>query len=619
MKKEKAIRPAPYSHTDGPENLAVAIFKSHLYNNGKVKADIKTGSTDPNIDGYLVLVDETIRSIGTLETQVKKLPRANIKSPKINVKTPFLSYCEESSLPVILVGVDTKNKKAYWLYVDKNFTSQLKIRAGQKSETVLFPKGNIIDGQNTEYIQEWKRITESHKMKLQKYDELKKSYDILAEKSTPALGPVKDEFKNIHLFLDELNKLLNNEFLIVKKRYYPDAWSIGMAYYKYEGSRVSYTLYPIPVNKNDVQIKVVNEELHRQLEEEGLGFTAHYTENPIDIRPKEYAREIIQSETLRLLENRLLEHQGNQFLAREFIIGFIDKFYIQIGLEKKEEYTLEEVGKAFFHYLPIWVDEAVDIIVNTGRNNRNRPEDCLHRDNAGRILPYFDPDDLAWHIMSDELDTINGNVAKRLDQEKISVPRLRLGNDRIPFGIFTEFFSFLKNQGVKKIERVYFPKDYSRLRRGNEIWNLLSPEAVEKFLKTFFGNLPHVYYDLLSLNFPLLKDNLPIFRGVSRILIAFDVNEEYTTHHDAPKIQIFYLKNREESGIKIEVFPKSENRVPDMLSIDFDFEKGVDLDGRKYEISSAYIQALNFMCEDLPMFNYVYKMLGKSIKSYFAV
>ena len=618
MKKEKAIGPAPYTHTDGAENLAVATFVT-LLDNEKIKADIKTRDKFPNIDGYLELVDETFRSIGKLETQVKTLPIVNIESPKIKIETTFFSYCEESSLPVILVGVDTENKKAYWLFIDKNFTSQLKIRAGQKSKTVHFLKENIIDGQNTEYILLWKDIIESHKTKLQEYDKLKESHDILFRKSNPALGLVENKFQNIHLFLNELNKFLNNEFFIVKKRYYPDAWSIGMAYYKYEGGRVSYTLYPIPLNKNDVQIKVVNEELHRQLEEEGLGFTNHYTENPIEVRPKEYAREIIQSKTLRLLENRLLEHQGNQFLAREFIIGFIDKFYIQIGLEKKKEYTLEEVEKAFFHYLPIWVNEAVDIIVNSGRNNRNKPEDCLHRDNAGRILPYFDPDDLAWHIMSDELDTINGNVAKRLDQEKINVPQLRLDNDWIPFGIFTEFFSFLKNQGVKKIERVYFPKNYSRLRRGNEIWNYLSPEAVEKILKTFFENLPYVYYDLLSLNFPLLKDNLPIFRDVSRILIAFDVNEEYTTHHDAPKIQIFYLKNREESGIKIEVFPKSENRVPDMLSTDFDFEKGVDLDGRKYEIISAYIQALNFMCEDLPMFNYVYKMLEDSLKTYLAV
>ena len=608
MKKEKAIRPAPYSHTDGAENLAVATFVTFL-DNEKVKADIKTRDKYPNIDGYLVLVDETLRSIGTLEIQVKKLPSANIKSPKIQIETTFFSYCEESSLPVILVGVDTENKKAYWLYVDKNFTSQLKIREGQKSKTVLFPKGNIIDGQNTEYILLWKSIIELHKMKLQEYDELKNSYDILARRSNPALGLVKDEFQNIHLFLDELNKLLNNEFLIVKKRYYPDAWSIGMAYYKYEGSRVSYTLYPIPLNKNDVQIKEVNEELHRQLEEEGLGFTAHYTENPINIRPNEYAREIIQSKTLKLLEHRLLEHGGNQFLAREFIIRFIDKFRTQLGLEKKEEYTLEEVEKAFYHYLPIWVDEAVDIIVNSGRNNRNRPDDCLHRDNAGRILPYFDPNELAWQIMSDELDTIKRNVAKRIKQAKIKVPRILLGNDLFPFGIFTEFFSFLKNQGVKKIESVYLPKDYSIA---------FSPEAIEKNLKTFFEeNLPQVYHDLLSTNFPLLKDKIPPFGGASKVLIAFEVKEEYTSHHDAPKIEILYLKNREESGININVFPKSEKRVPGVFSIDF--EKGMEFNGRKYDIISASTEVLNFIYEDLPMFNYAYKMLEDCLKTYFAV
>jgi hypothetical protein len=275
-------------------------------------------------------------------------------------------------------------------------------------------------------------------------------------------------------------------------------------------------------------------------------------------------------------------------------------------LEEKEEYTLEEVEKVFYHYLPIWVDEAV-AIVNTGGNNRNRPEDCLHRDNAGRILPYFDPDELAGMIMSDKRDTIKGNVARRLDQEKINVPRLLLGNDRFPFGIFTEFYSFLKNQGVTKIERVYLPKDYSRFK-------ILSPEAVEKNLKTFFENLPHAYYDLLSLNFPLLKDKLLLFGGASRILIVFDIKEEYTSHHYSPKIQIYCLKSREESGIKIEVFPKSERRVPDVFSIDF--EKGMEFDGRRYDIISACTKVLS---EELPMFSYVYKMLEDSLKNYFAM
>jgi hypothetical protein len=133
MKEQGKIRSAPYSHTDGAENQAVASFVS-LLDHEKVKADIKTRDKNPNIDGYLDLVDETFRSIGKVEAQIKKL--SSIDPPRINVETSFFSYCEESFLPVILIGVDVINKKAHWLYIDENFTSQLKIVDGQKSKTI---------------------------------------------------------------------------------------------------------------------------------------------------------------------------------------------------------------------------------------------------------------------------------------------------------------------------------------------------------------------------------------------------------------------------------------------------------------------------------------------------
>jgi hypothetical protein len=613
MKKEGKIRPAPYSHTDGAENQAVATFVS-LLDHEKVKDDIKKRNTIPNIDGYLDLVDETFRSIGKVEVQIKKL--SNVDPPKINVKASFFSYCESSILPVLLIGVDVKNKKVHWLYIDENFTSQLKIVDGQKSKTIYYPKENFIDGQNTGYIQSWKYIISVRKIKLQSYDELKKSYDILSIKSNHALGLLKNEFQNIHLFLDDLNKLLDNEFSIIKRRYYPNAWKIGLAYYEYERSEVSYTLYPIPLNKNDVQIKEVNEELRKQLQREGLGFAAHYAENPIDARPKEYAKEVIKSKTINLLENRLLNHQGNQFLANEFITGFIDKFHTQLGLQIKREYTIEEIEKAFYYYLPVWVDEAVSIIVKMGRNNKKRAEDCLHRDGIGRKLPYFDPNDLGWQIMSEELDTLKHNVTERLNHEKIDVPFLLLGNDQFQFGVFTELFSFLKSQGIKKIERIYLPKDYSRLNKsGGWTWSLLSPESIEKNLKTFFKNLPQVYNDLLNQNFPLLKDMLPLFGGASKILVVFSVKEEYKDYSNAPTIQFLYLRNKEERDIKIEVFAEGEGKIPEIYSIDF--RKGIEFGGRKYDIISGSTGILDFIYEDLPMFNYVYKMLKDNLKNYF--
>lgn len=610
MKKEGKIRPAPYSHTDGAENQAVATFVS-LLDHEKVKADIKTRDKIPNIDGYLDLVDETFRSIGKVEVQIKKL--SEVDPPKIDVKASFFSYCESSILPVLLIGVDVKNKKAHWLYIDENFTSQLKNVDGQKSKTIYFPKENFIDGQNTKYIQAWKYIIEVRKIKLQNYDELKKSYDILSIKSNNALGLIKNEFQNIHLFLDELNKLIDNELSIVKMRYYPNAWKVGLAYYEYERNGVSYTFYPIPLNKNDVQIKEVNEELRRQLKRERHGFATHYAENPIETRPKEYAKEVLKFKTLNLLENRLLNHQGNQFLAREFIIGFIDKFHIQLGLEIKNEYTIDEIERAFYNYLPIWMDEALHIIVSAKRNNNEKPEDCFHRDSIGRTFPYFDPIDLTWQIMKNELDVIKHKVIERLNQEKINIPPLLIGNEIFQFGIFTEFFSFLKNQDIRKIERVYLPKDYSRIKRSG--WDILSPEATKKNLKVFFDNLPLVYNNLLIQNFPLLKDKFSLFGNVSKILVVFDVKEEYNEPGNPPTIQIIYLRNKEERDIKIEVFAEGDGKIPEIYSIDF--RKGIEFGGRKYDIISGSTGILDFIYEDLPMFNYVYKMLEDNLKNYF--
>ncbi len=157
MKEEKSIKPAPYGPTDALETEAVVIFES-LIDHEIVKADIKKRDKFPNIDGYLELLDEKRIPIGKTETQVKRLSKANIDPPKIRCETSFLSYCEESILPVILIGVDAINRRSYWLHIDENFTAQLRTRAGQKSKTVHFPKGNIIDGQNTGYIQAWKAI-----------------------------------------------------------------------------------------------------------------------------------------------------------------------------------------------------------------------------------------------------------------------------------------------------------------------------------------------------------------------------------------------------------------------------------------------------------------------------
>jgi hypothetical protein len=198
---------------------------------------------------------------------------------------------------------------------------------------------------------------------------------------------------------------------------------------------VDYSLYPIPFDKNDVQIKVIDDHLKKKLEAEHLDVTGYYQENPIKIRPQNYSLEVIESKIFRILEHRLLDHK-NEFLAREYVFAFIDKFSVQLGLEIKNNYTIEEIETAFFRYLPHWTNEAVQHLTLGKRKNKIDSSNYLFR------KFFFDPDLINCLIMPDEKASIDERVRTRLENNN-PVPRIPMGNEKFPFGTFFELFTFL--------------------------------------------------------------------------------------------------------------------------------------------------------------------------------
>lgn len=606
MKETKTPKPAPYGNTDAQETLAVDTFKK-LVNHAQLKVDVKERDKYPNIDGYVELVNERRVPIGKLEVQIRKLPDDSKTNPKLQCPISLVSYSETVTCnPVLLIGVDVKQNKAYWIHVTKDLVGKLLNENTQKTKVVSFPVNNIIDGKNTKYILEWKSIAETYQRKIQEYGKLKDSYVKLFEKSNPALGVDRRDFQEMHIFLDEINTLLDRKFLTVKKRFYPTAWKIGLAYYEYGDNVISYSLYPIPFNKNDVQIKEINKTLHEQLKN---GFTKHYVENPIKLRPKEYATEFVESQVSKILENRLLNHKGNEFLAKEFIFAFIDRFSEQMGLDKRNSYSISEIEEALFYYLPVWVDEAIKFMVRVQRNRVKRYTDCLYR------KPYFDPDMLIVQIMEDERKTINQLVRERLGR-KNSIPSIPIGNEKFPLGIFYEFFSFLKSKGVKEIDRVYSPRDYSRLRRtGGWIWNFFSPAAVKRNLEIFFDNLPKVYDDMVSQNFPELVEELPLFGDASLTIVVFSVKDKCESFQDSPKIQYFHLSSEKQDGLEIELYKEGETKVPNISHKNLG--RSVELNGKRYKLISMSTGILDFIYDDLPMFNFVYTILKENLERYF--
>jgi hypothetical protein len=604
MTEKSLPKPSPYSRTDGAEALAVHTFEILLDHNS-IRTDIKNRDKFPNTDGYLEMVDDKRSPVGKLEVQIRKMTS---QETKIQFPLSLLSYAETTCNPVLFIGVDTDLKKAYWIHVTEDIVKGKTLRAEQQTLIISFPSENIISKDSNQYVTSWKKIVKNYQARMKGYPQLEKLYKELSQKSNVLIGEELPDFSEIHLFLDEINTLFDTDFSAIKQIFYPNAWKIGVAYSSYEDSSLAYTLYPISIQQNDVQIKVLDDELRKKLSKEGLRFFGYSAENPIKSRTREYAFEIVESDTLRALEHKLLPLK-NGFLAIEFVFAFIDKFATQMGLDKNNEYALTDIKKASHDYLPLWVDEAIKFMVSVKRNGAISPYFLLY----GR--PYYDPDILLHQIMGKEREQIHNQVLKRLNEGDNRIT-FWLGNDKLSFRTFDESLRTLETKLSQQIERPYSPKDYSRLKTSGWVYNLLSPEILEKNLRIFFDNLPSAYSDFVSNNFPQIENEIQLFNGSSLLIVVFDAKENYFQLKDSPSIELYGFKNKSEKALQTNLYKKGRDEVPSGLSFE-NFRKEVRIEDEQYQMVYARKSVLDFIYEELPMLGFVYDELEQNLKLYF--
>ncbi|MEK7570885.1 MAG: hypothetical protein AAB553_01305 [Patescibacteria group bacterium] len=595
-----------HDSTSFTDTESIGLINKVLASHKRVMPRLFSIDKWPNIDGYVDVQDIQNIFVGTLFVQAKTLP-INHKL-KFACPISFFTYCEIN--PCLLLGVDNKNEKIYWLYFDAQTIKKISLGKNKYTKTINFNPQQYLDKNTIDYIDAWEILTRNHIRKYQNFDELKKAYDTILKNSNPALGKVQKSFINAHFFLDRLNSLIDNEFKIVKNIYYPKTWKIGLAYYEYIDTSVIYTLYPIGYDTNDVQIKEVDDNLHNQITREGLGFTGHSIENPIEKRPTEYAKEIIQPKVLKIVEKKLLSHKGSDFLAREFIFAFIDEFNIQMGLEKRDEYSIVEIERAFNIYLPLWLKEAFNFLVEKDRNNFKQ------RINFGRIR-YLDP---TWinEIINDERNEIRDKVDIKLKNNQ-KITNVLVGNDKMPFGLFVEFLNLLK-QDNKKIKRPYKARDYSRLGKGGGwVWDMFSKVDATYNLKNVFTNLESVYSTIINNNFPYLKKELSLFEEADKIIVFWNVKDRYNGIGTGPTYSMYFLQSQIKNEKKtLEIL--EEDQIESFSKKDiFEAARNPEIKFRSnnYKILSIRNSVLDFIYEDSPMLNLAYMILEKRLKEYF--
>ena len=205
---------ASYSSTDTSEIKSIAILYT-LLDQSKVKADLKFRDKLPNIDGYIELIDDMRRPYGKLEVQVKTIGDTSKEDPKYPCPLSLFTYSEGTCNPVVLIGVDTIQVRAYWIHIHKKILNGRVLSVGQKTVSLSFPLENIIDRDDDAYIDYWMSIVKNYQRRLHDYDELYDEYLKIEKITNPALGALNLNFIEMHEFLDYYNNLLNTEFKIV--------------------------------------------------------------------------------------------------------------------------------------------------------------------------------------------------------------------------------------------------------------------------------------------------------------------------------------------------------------------------------------------------------------------
>lgn len=586
---------------------SVSLLTNILTSHGRVMPDLKHIDKWPNIDGSLEFHDVNKNLLGKFEAQVKTLPRNH--NFKINCPLTFIEYCKlVPTIPVFLLGVDNSESKIYWLLIDDSFINNLNINNNKTSKQIQLNNNKFISKDNRDYIQDWERILIINKDKYRDFIENKKFYDSIKQNVNILTGDSKPFFPQIHAFLDELNFYLDNKLEKIKEIFFKNAWKIGIAYNEFTDISLGFSLYPINYDKNDIQIMEVDKTYYKQLNLKNYTTWFYGKENPILSDHKNLAIKLLSDYGDKLLENKLLNY-NEEFLALEFIFAFIEEFKTPLGLNIRNEYGIEEIEEAFFKYLPIWTEEANNLLFSKHKYTNHELIKMTKISN----LAVLDPGRMNSNISPDEQSEIEEKVKYRIKINNLASP-FYLINDKFPIGIFIELIGYLKNKKFKILKRFYRPKNYNRLTelKSNWIWHVYNYEDFKYNIELFFEKLPCVYDELINKNFPNLLNELSLFGESDKIIVKVSFTEDIKSHFDHPTCEMFYLKSKNNINKQktIDVYINDND-----IKLEKESEE-VEYEGSIYTLEYWRWMVLDYIYEDTPMFNYIQRELKDKLQKY---
>jgi len=586
-------RPARYTRNDADESDAITVLRM-LLRGESVKHHLTEGDKRPNIDGTIEILDEQKTSIGTVEVQVRKIPKGRKFYP---CPRKLVDYAEQSTLnPVILICVDIANDKAFWRDVA---SLQPQFKPGRKTLRVKFDPDVEAIGRGKPYLTGWRGIVAGYQNQRSEFPTLKRRF---AEEAYLSSIP-KPEIVYFQTFIEAVNELLDIDFAVIKRQFFADVWKLGVGIHAPTPKRLYFQIYSIRKGETARRVSsFVEKTLEGFLDPDSTNFVSASMQGSgstiqklwVDRAhlndPETEARNFVLWYVREMLEKKLFQVAG-KFLSKEYLFWFLGRYHRCAGLPLANSYDIASVNYAVKVFMPAWYFLA---------------ERRYFEINKDRIRPGVFP----------SFESIAGMGTRDGRPTPGEVGALLKSGRGIPPAFFsTQFFSsraltqsldYLLTSGEQSIGPIYKP----RTRIPAWLWDGYTLEDVRHNVTTILTNAVHEYGLFVQFN-SLNRIKSEYLHDNMALVHVGDVSK-WNRRDQIPRLESYLVENTDRRLNKVTFIDESLMHVPFQATRE---RLSVGETERKVVWSRGWLATDLF--DDFPMQSLVYSMLKSDLSDHY--
>lgn len=568
--------PKAYPPNDAAEQQSRAIFEG-LIDSRFVKSDIRIRDKYPNIDGNIDLVNENTVLVGRFDIQLRTISKGQTS---YSCETSLVAYSKVSTLPVLLICVDPDNRTVYWRHINAHMP-ELKDKLDQKTFTIHFSKESDSIDQTGLYRRRWMEIAGD-------YQECIAKYPLVSgrDAKTSSLDSVQPaERETFQRFIDTINNLLDNDFIVFKEIIFPGIWKLGVGIVSSDDYHIQYQIYSIPYKDPSPLVCKLRQ---------GFLFTNRWSKNAVTeirtskehlIDPVKAGKEFVTERIIAALKSQLLPIYGHH-LSSDILFSFVDLYHSALGIQPGMQiYAMRDLSIALNQSLV----NAATAALAKGIPVTNYPYDV----DIGILS----------HYARENKIEINNQATKPF--------YFSIGTDNFPIRSAFDALKYLVANEVIEITRAFGLRDLPFGPGKNWIWSGYS-------LQNEINSVTHILRYSVNEYKTFVEGNRLRLNSSPYLNPDIAVVYEYEPAHTqdfGPGLKEHFIDNPSRRLPKLSIFIKDEqNRHVDATKF-----PTILVEGNSYTSSSSASMIADFFFQRNPFLTFIYRMLKDDLSKQYGI